>query len=280
VLLACAAIVGCGSPKISMRYHPKAATYRFALQEDVNGSVLGQGSGAALPVGQASVGGEFTEAIAGPRDSGVTVTWTVDTLTVKSPQQAIVAGVESTLAKRLARVRSMSFDVVYDDRMIPVHEHVNDPAGLARADTNAAEALRIAAHSFAYPLPRDPLGKGETWRAADQLDLPGFAATQPVPVQYELTVKDIVINGSDTSVVIGIASTFPDTPLPLTIQGIQMQGKLTGTATGDETFSLTEGALVTGTMDGNVKVEMTIPALNISVAIGYTLHVTMKRQGR
>jgi len=62
--------------------------------------------------------------------------------------------------------------------------------------------------------------------------------------------------------------------------GIQLQGKLTGAATGEETFSLTDGALVTGTMDGNVKVEMTIPALKTSVAIAYDLHVTMKRLGR
>jgi hypothetical protein len=112
------------------------------------------------------------------------------------------------------------------------------------------------------------------------LDLPGFASTQPVQVQYELTVKDILFNGSDTSVVIGIAATFPDTPLPLTIQGMQMQGKLTGVTTGEETFSLTEGALVSGMLDGHVKVEMTIPTLKVSVGIAYDLHVTMKRQGR
>ncbi len=273
------AVVGCGNPTISMRYHPKAATYRFVLQEDVKGSIVG-GAVAAMPVGAASVGGQFTAAIAGPADSGVAVTWTVDTLTVQSQQQEIIAGVESTLAARMARIKAMSFDVVYDDRMIPVHEHVNDPTGVGASDRNAANALRTVAHSFAFPLPRDPLAKGGTWRAADELDLPGFASTQPVQVQYELTVKDILFNGSDTSVVIGIAATFANTPLPMTVQGIQMQGKLTGVTTGEETFSLTEGALVSGTQDGHVQVEMTIPAFNASVAIAYDLHITMKRQGR
>lgn len=262
-----------------MRFHPKAATYRFVMQEDLNGSLVGGGA-AAMPVGQASVGGQFTEAIAGPRDSGTLVTWTIDTLTVKSPQQQIAARAESSLATRLARIKAMSFDVVYDDRMIPMHMDVHDPTAVAGQDQDAPNALRSAAHSFAFPLPREPLGKGDTWRSADEFALPGLTGTQPVQVQYELTVKDILVNGSDTSVVIGIATKFPDTPLPMTVQGVQLQGKLTGAATGEETFSLTEGALVTGTMDGNVKVEMTIPALKTSVSVGYDLHVTMKRRGR
>jgi len=170
--------------------------------------------------------------------------------------------------------------VVYDDRMIPISMHVNDPTGVSAQDQEAPNALRSAAHSFLFPLPREPLGKGETWRAADELPLPGLTGAAPVQVQYELTVKDVVVNGGDTSVVIGIATTFPDTPLPMNVQGVQLQGKLTGAATGEETFSLTDGALVTGTMDGNVKVEMTIPALKTSVGVAYDLHVTMKRLGR
>src|SRR5690349_25157984 len=102
-----------------MRFHPKAATYRFVMQEDLKGSLAG-GAAAATVVGEASIGGQFTEAIMGPRDSGIGVTWTIDTLTVKSPQPELVARAESLLAARLARVKAMSFDVVYDDRMIPL----------------------------------------------------------------------------------------------------------------------------------------------------------------
>jgi len=280
VLCACVVpLVGCSSPKVTMRFHPRAATYRFVMQENLKGSMVGGGS-AAMPVGEASIGGQFTEAIAGPRDSGIAVTWTIDTLTVTSPQAGVAARAESAFATTLARIKAMSFDVVYDDRMIPMHMQVNDPTGLAGQNRDAPNALRSAAHSFEFPLPREPLNKGETWRAADEFALPGLTGAAPVQVQYELTVKDILVNGSDTSVVIGIATKFPDTPLPMTVQGIQLQGKLTGAATGEETFSLTDGALVTGTMDGNVKVEMTIPALKTSVAIAYDLHVTMKRLGR
>lgn len=278
-MLACVAVAGCGSPTTLMRFHPKAATYRFVMQEDVNGSMVG-GTAAAVPVAQASVGGQFTEAIAGPRDSGIMVTWTIDTLTVKSPQQDIAARAESSLATRLARIKAMSLDVVYDDRMIPMHMDVHDPTAVGGQDQDAPNALRSAAHSFVFPLPREPLAKGATWRAADEFSLPGLTGTQPVQVQYELTVKDILVNGADTSVVIGIATKFPDAPLPMTVQGVQLQGKLTGSATGEETFSLTEGALVSGTMDGGVKVEMTIPALKASVGIAYDVHITMKRLGR
>lgn len=278
-MLACVAAVACGSPKILMRYHPRAATYRFVMQQNLKGGLTGPAA-AALPVGEASVSGRFTEAIAGPADSGTAVTWTIDTLTVTSPQQDVAARADSLLAARLARIKAMSFDVVYDDRMIAIKTRIDDPTGLGAADTNATGALRDAAHAFSFPLPHDPLGKGDTWRAADEFALPGIGGAEPVQVQYELTVKDIVVTGSDTSVVIGIVTKFPDTPLPLTVRGVQLQGKLTGSATGEETFSLSDGAVVSGAMDGSVKVEFTIPALKTSIGVGYDLHVTMKRADR
>ena len=271
-------LVACGSPKVLMRFHPKAATYRFVMQEDMKGSLSGGAGSASMPVGEASVGGEFNEAIGGPRDGGIGVIWTIDTLTVKSPQE-MAARAESTLAARVARIKAMSFDVVYDDRMIPMKEQVNDPTGVSGHDPDAPGALRSAAHSFAFPLPREPLGKGDTWRAADDLALPGVTDASAVQVQYELTVKDIVVNGADTSVVIGITAKFPDTPLPLTIQGVRLQAKLSGSTTGEETFSLTQGALMTGTLNGAVKVELTIPTLTTPIAMSYDVHVTMKRAG-
>jgi hypothetical protein len=272
-------LVACGSPKVLMRFHPKAATYRFVMQEDMKGSLSGGAGSASLPVGEASVGGQFTEAIGGPRDGGIGVIWTIDTLTVKSAQQKMAARAESTLAARLAQIKAMSFDVVYDDRMIPMKEQVNDPTAASGRDPDAPSALRSAAHSFAFPLPREPLGKGDTWRAADDLALPGLTGGGAVQVQYELTVKDILVNGADTSVVIGITAKFPDTPLPLNIQGLRLQAKLSGSTTGEETFSLTQGALTTGTLNGTVKVDLTIPTLQAPIAMSYDMHVTMKRAG-
>jgi hypothetical protein len=280
VLLACVVpLVGCGSPKVLMRFHPKAATYRFALQEDMKGSLSGGAGSASLPVGEASVAGQFSEAIGGPRDGGTGVTWTIDTLAVTSPQQELAARAESTLATRVARIKAMSFDVVYDDRMIPIKEQVNDPTAVSGHDQDAPTALKSAAHSFDFPLPHDPLGKGDTWRAADEFSLPGLTGADPVQVQYELTVKDILVNGADTTVVIGIATKFPDTPLPLRIEGLQLQGKLTGSATGEETFSLTQGALASGKMDATMRVELTIPTLKTPIAMAYDMHVTMRRAG-
>ncbi len=268
---------GCSGGKTLLRFHPHTGTYRYAMQQTVKGSLSGGGAGGpVVSAGEASINGQFREVVSGPREGGgVGVTWSIDTVTVTSPQQEMQARAESALATRIGRVQAMRFDVVYDDRMIPTKTQVTDPLGTA--DDQTRVSLRSAAHTFAFPLPLDPVAKGDEWRAADEFPLQGVTGTRPLDVQYILTVKDIRVGGADTTIIIGIGTKFPDTPLTMTERGVTVQAKVTGTATGQQEFNLSQGVLVSGTMDGNLRVEMTAPQLRMPIAMTFDLHITMRR---
>lgn len=271
-------VVGCSGGKTLLRFHPKSGTYRYTLQQHLKGTLSGGGAGgAAMPVGEATISGEFREVVEGPREGGIGVTWHIDTISFTSPSDALRARADSAMAINLARVQAMTFDVVYDDRMIPTKAQVNDP--LRGREDDLPTTLRTGAHAFSFPLPVEAVGTGDEWRAADEFPLSGVTGAQPLDVQYILTVKDIRVDGGDTTVVIGIATKFPDTPLTMTERGITVQAKITGTATGQQEFNLTRGVLVNGSMDGNIKVEVTAAQLRTPIAMTYDLHVAMRRVG-
>ena len=271
-------VVGCSGGKTLLRFHPKAGTYRYTMQQSLKGGLSGGPAGAAvMPVGEAVITGEFREVVEGPREGGIGVTWRIDTVSVTSPTEAVRVRADAAIANNLARVQAMTFEVVYDDRMIPTKAQVTDP--LRVAGDELPGTLRNAAHSFAFPLPVEPVGKGDEWRASDEFPLAGVTGTQPLDVQYILTVKEIRVDGSDTTVVIGIATKFPDTPLTMTERGVTLQAKITGTATGQQEFNLTQGALVNGSMDGNIRIEMSAPRLPTPLVMSFELHVSMRRVG-
>lgn len=271
-------VVGCSGGKTLLRFHPRSGTYRYTLQQNLKGSLSGGPAGAAaMPVGEATISGEFREVVEGPREGGVAVTWHIDTISFTTPNDAIRARAGSAVTTNMARVQAMTFDVVYDDRMIPTKAQVNDP--LRGSEDELPTTLRTGAHAFSFPLPVEPVGKGDEWRASDEFPLSGVTGTQPLDVQYILTVKDIRVDGADTTVVIGIATKFPDTPLTMTERGVTVQAKITGTATGQQEFNLTQGVLATGSMDGNIKVEVTAAQLRTPIAMTYELHVSMRRVG-
>jgi hypothetical protein len=269
---------GCSGGKLLLRYHPRPGTYRYTMQQTLKGSLSGGGAGGpALPVGEASIGGQFRQVVAAPHAGGVGVTWSLDTVMVSSPQAEIQTHSESILAGARGRLQAISLEIVYDDRMIPLQTHVNDPGAVG--DENTPRTLRNAVHTFTFPLPVEPVGKGDEWRAADEFPLQGVPGASPIDVQYVLTVREIRIAGADTTIVIGIASKFPDTPLTMTEQGVTMQAKVTGTVAGQEEFDLTRGALASASMDGTIRVEMTAPQLRAPLAISLELHATLRRLG-
>jgi len=53
----------------------------------------------------------------------------------------------------------------------------------------------------------------------------------------------------------------------------------TGTATGQQEFNLSQGVLVSGAMNGNIRVEMTAAQLRMPIAMTLDLHMTMRRVG-
>lgn len=275
-LAALAALAACGGGKVTLRYHPTAGSvFRYALQQQAKIRLEG-GPLAQAPGMEMGMNAQLKQAVGGPREGGTAVTWSIDTLSLVAP--AGMAAMSSAMEQQLARIRAMSFDFVYDDRMIPIRVKFNDPLGQESA---VGDRIRRNATMFSFPLPVDPIGKGDTWRAASDLPLNGVpGASGTLTVESVLTVKDIRISGGDTTVVIGIQTTFPDQPITVTREGQAATVKISGTMTGEQQFSLSQGALVSGKMGGTMKLQVTLPALSAKpIAMSLDQETSMQLAG-
>jgi hypothetical protein len=270
--LACAAL-GCGSDKVLLRYHPKAnTTHRYALDEQMKLAVAG--APAQLPAMDMGMSVQVRERVGEPSRGGVAgtaVSWSVDTLTFRAPAGMDVAS--PALASQIARVKAMSFDLVYDDRRIPLHVQVHDPLGEA-----SAEGRRVTGNveMFNYPLPVEPVGKGDHWRVATDLPLPEAGGS--ISVQSVLTVKDITVAAGDTTVVFLVSTQFPDQPIAISRMGRTMTMKLSGTITGEQTFSVSQGMVLDATVSGTIKMAMAVPGLpSVPMSLSLDMQATLKR---
>jgi hypothetical protein len=272
VSLACAAL-GCGSDKVLLRYHPKAnSTHRYALDEQMK--LAGAGAAAQLPAMDMGMSVQLRERVGESNRGGVTgtaVTWSVDTLTFRAP--AGMDAASPALASQIARVKAMSFDLVYDDRRIPLHVQVHDPLGEA-----SAEGRRVTGNveMFNYPLPVAPVGKGDHWRVETEIPLP--QAGGPISVQSVLTVKDITVADGDTTVVFTVSTQFPDRPIAISGMGRTMTMKLSGTITGEQAFSLSQGMVLDAAVGGTIKMAMAVPGLpSVPLSLSLDMQATLKR---
>jgi len=274
VPFACAAL-GCGGDKVLLRYHPKAnTTHRYTLDEQMKLAVAGPP--AQLPAMDMGMSVQLRERVGEPSRigagvGGTAVSWSVDTLTFRAP--AGIDAASPALAAQMARVKAMSFDLVYDDRRIPLRVQVHDPLGAA-----SAEGRRVTGNveMFNYPLPVEPVGKGDHWRVETDIPLP--EAGGPISVQSVLTVKDITVAAGDTTVVFGVSTQFPDQPIAISRMGRTMTMKLSGTITGEQTFSLSQGMVLDATVSGTIKMAMAVPGLPaVPIALSLDMQATLKR---
>jgi hypothetical protein len=152
----------------------------------------------------------------------------------------------------------MKSDIVYDDRM-----HVLSAAftGLGGAPSPVTEQMGTSMKSMAYPLPEGPVGVGDSWVSEHELPLgQQLNASHPIKSRTKITVKEIQIAGSDTSVLLGIETSFPDEPITLTQQGkggAPQTGtlRLSGHLSGEQLYSLTRSAQVRAMMGGTIKMK-------------------------
>jgi hypothetical protein len=159
----------------------------------------------------------------------------------------------------LDRMRGMKSDVVYDERM-----HVLSAAftGLTGAPSPVTEQLGSSMKSMAFPLPEGPVGVGDSWVAEHELPLGRQAlnASRPLKSRTKITVKEIQIAGADTSVLLGIETTFPEDPITLMQQGegaAPQTGtlRLSGSLSGEQLYSLKRSAQVRAMMGGTIKMK-------------------------
>ena len=244
---------GASGPKVTLRYHPPAgAAYHYALDQHNTMRIEG-GPMSALPEQSYRMRIYYTQRVKGPTQGGVAVTVTFDSTSLDAPGMGAGA-----MQPALDRMRGMKSDIVYDDRM-----HVLSAAftGLTGAPSPVTEQLGSSMKSMAFPLPEGPVGVGDSWVAEHELPLgQQLNASHPLKSRTKMTVKEIQIAGADTSVLLGVETSFPDEPITLTQQGeggAPQSGtlRLSGNLSGEQLFSLSRSAQVRAMMGGTIKMK-------------------------
>jgi hypothetical protein len=232
------AITGCrgeSGPKVLLRYHPPAgAAYRYALEElsaiRVEGGAAPSPGGAA-PEQSLTLRVYYTQRVKGPAQGGVAVTTTFDSTTLDGPATG-------AMKPELARLRGVRSDMVYDDRMRVVSAAFS---GLTGAPSPLAEQVATSVKSMALHLPEAPVGVGASWVSEQEAPLGGpISPSSPIKARTKFTVRQILVAGPDTSVLLGAETTY-------------RRGQVSGGRMGAEVFSLTRSAPVRVTMGGTMR---------------------------
>jgi len=242
---------GASGAKITLRYHPPTgAAYHYSLDQQNAMRIVG-GPMSALPEQTFRMRMYYTQVVKGPAQGGVAVTVTFDSTSLDAPGMG-----PGAMRPALDRMRGMRSDVVYDDRM-----HVLSAAftGLTGAPSPVTEQLGSSMKSMAFPLPEGPVGVGDSWVAEHELPLGHQAlnASGPLKSRTKITVKEIQIAGADTSVLLGIETSFPEAPITLMQRGeggAQQTGtlRLSGNLSGEQLYSLQRSAQVRAMMGGTI----------------------------
>ncbi len=230
--------------KLTLRYHPpKGAVYSYALEQH-NTMTMESGPFSGMGPQTLALIMHFTQAVTGPAaDSGVGVRITFDSTRMEAPGMPA-----AMMEQAMARLRGTSAAIVFDDRMRMLHATPSDSVGIPPEMGTAIKAM-------AFALPEAPVGRGDTWTVETELPL-GQVPGMKAPGRTTLTVKDIQVSGGDTTVVLGVETTFPGDPIEMHIQGQRALLHLGGGLSGDQVFSLTRGTAVSGTMKGKLKMNL------------------------
>jgi hypothetical protein len=253
VVAAIAVVFGCGrgdGVKLMLRYQPPAAaTYPFSYEQHTHMKFEG-GPMANMPEQQLTIRMYFTELVTGPIKGGIGVTVRFDSTTLDSPLMAANA-----YKPALERMRGVTSNVVYDNRMNMVHAEFTNVAGKLSPVT---EQLGTSLKGMTFPLPQEPVGVGDSWTAETELPINQMASGgPPVSTTTKLTVKEIHTDGRDTTILAALETNFPRDPIKVEQQGQVLSLKLSGTMTGEYLFSVSRGAVVRSSRSGTMRIDMT-----------------------
>ena len=227
--------------KIALRFHPPAgAVYHYVMDQT---SSFGPDSGADSG-GANSMRIVFTQTIGAAAD-GVPVTVTFDSTRVVSPMLSPAAADQAA-----ERLREVHLTTIYDDHLRPVH---NDVSALAGIPPLVRDQLQVGFRAAALALPDQPVGPGDSWTNETELPISAIGGA-PLTVHTTVTVREISVSRGDTTVRLGVETALPDKPMQFAVGGQQFTVALQGAITGEQTLSLTRGAVVSAALGGTMHV--------------------------
>lgn len=246
---ACADRGGDVPAKVTLRYHPPAgAVHRYALDQ-VNKMNMEAGPMTGMGEQRLTLRMHFTQNVTGPVPGGIEVKVTFDSTHMEAPGMS-----PEMMARELDQLRGLVSTVLFDERAQVVRSNMGAAPGVA-PELTAQMSTGVKAMAFA--LPEEPVGPGDSWTVASELpvgQLPG--ASGAGASRTKLTVKEIRVAGADTTVVLDVETTFPGDPIALTIAGQPATLRLSGSLAGGQVFSLSRGVVVSGTMKGTMKMNV------------------------
>lgn len=234
--------------KIALRYHPPAgAAYRYVLEQS---SRFAPDSAAATDSSTlTSMTLAFQQRIGVRGSDGVLVTMTLDSSSVASPMLSPEAA-----AAAAGQLRGLSVTGVLDDRLRFVRA---DFSSLGRLPIIVREQVELGIRAAALSFPDEAVGPGDGWSIETALPFAQLASGAPLDVTSRITVRNITVTRGDTTVDLGVETALPDRPLEFNFGGQRVTVRLQGGITGNQTFSLTRGAVVSGTLGGIMHLTVT-----------------------
>jgi hypothetical protein len=272
-VLALAVPLGCrgDGAKLTLRYHPPpGATYHYNFEQRSDLQFEG-GAVAKLPEQHLTMRMHFTQMVSGPNAGGVRVIVRFDSTTIELPAMA-PGGFEPALD----RMRGLTRNVVYDDRMNEVHAEFTRGGVPSPLTEQFGRNLK----EMTFPLPQGPVGLGDSWTAETELTLSQLAGGgPPIMATTRLTVKEIHTESPDTTVLIALATTFPADPIKVVQQGQVLTLQLSGSLAGEQLFSVGRGAVVRSLRSGTMRIKTTggsmgLDGANITVKQSISLQLS------
>jgi hypothetical protein len=186
----------------------------------------------------------FSQAVGARGADGIPVAVTLDSTTVASPMLNPTAA-----ASAAAELRGLRLTAVLDDRLRLVRD---DLSALARLPALVREQVQLGIRAAALPFPEQSVGVGDSWTNETELPFAQLASGTPLTVASTITVRGISVSRGDTTVLLGVETGLPQHPLQFNFGGQTVSVALRGGITGDQVFSLTRGAVVSGSLGGTV----------------------------
>jgi len=228
--------------KIALRFHPPAgAVYHYVMDQT---SSFGPDSGSDTG-GVNSMRIAFTQTIGAADADGVPVTFTFDSTRVESPMLNPAAADQAA-----QRLREVHLTTIYDDHLRPVH---NDVSALSGIPPLVRDQMQVGFRAAALALPDQPVGPGDSWTNETELPVSAIGGA-PLTVHTKVTVREISVSRGDTTVRLGVQTALPAEPMKFAFGGQQFTVALKGAITGEQTLSLTRGAVVSAALGGTMHV--------------------------